>query len=254
VLKNRNFVMGLILVTVFGLLVYSPPTLLPLFLQNLLGYTSFQSGLAQYTRGIGSLLALPLIGILSSRLDNRIFIVIGTILTGVSALMLGNINLEVAKSSFNLANLVQGAGIAMTFVPLTTMTMGLLRNEEMGNATGLYNLMRNLGGSIGISVVTAMVVRGAQTHQAVLVTHLTPFDVNYQNAVQVGQAALAASVGDAQAQIMAPGSIYNSLLQQSSLLAYSDDFRWLAMVSFASLLAVFFMKRVAAPKGPVAMH
>lgn len=254
VLKNRNFVLGLVLVTVFGLLVYSPPTLLPLFLQNLLGYTSFQSGLAQYTRGIGSLLALPLIGILSSRIDNRIFIVIGTMLTCVSALMLGNINLEVAKGSFNLANLVQGAGIAMTFVPLTTMTMGLLRNEEMGNATGVYNLMRNMGGSIGISVVTAMVARGAQVHQAVLVTHLTPFDVNYQTAVQAGQAALAGSVGDAQAQIMAPGSIYNSLLQQSSLLAYSDGFRWLAMVSFASLVAVFFMKRVAAPKGPVAMH
>jgi DHA2 family multidrug resistance protein len=154
--------------------VYSPQTLLPLFLQNLLNYTALLSGLAQYPRSIGSLLVLPIVGILSGRMDNRILIAFGMVLCGVSCLMLGDINLEVAKSSFTLANLVQGAGISLLFVPLTTIAMGLLRNEEMGNASGIFNLMRNLGGSIGISAVTTIATRAAQVHQAYLVAHATP--------------------------------------------------------------------------------
>jgi DHA2 family multidrug resistance protein len=253
VLKNRNFLLGTILVTVFGVVVYSPQTLLPLFLQNLLNYTSLQSGLAQYPRGVGSLLVLPLVGFLSGRVDNRLLILVGTILTGVSSLMMGNIDLEVAKSSFVLANLIQGAGMAVTFVPLTTTAMGLLRNEEMGNATGIYNLMRNLGGSIGISVVTTMVTRGAQAHQAYLATHVTAYDTTYQTALQASQSMLGFSAGHAQALLMAPGAIYNALLQQSNLLAYVDDFRRLALVSFLSLVAVFWMRRVSG-KGTIAMH
>jgi len=254
VLKNRNFLLGTMLITVFGAVVYSPQTLLPLFLQNLLNYTAFQSGLAQYPRGIGSLLVLPLVAFLSNKMDNRILIVIGTILCGVSSLMMGDINLEVAKSSFTMANVVQGVGISLLFVPLTTMAMGLLRNEEMGNASGIFNLMRNLGGSIGIAMVTTMATRGAQAHQAYLVSHVTPYDTTYQTALNGVQTTLAQSVGPAQAQVMAPGVIYNALQQQSALFAYVDDFRWLAMVSFISLLTIFWMKRVAPQKGDIAIH
>ena len=254
VLKNRNFLFGTAMITVFGVVVYSPQTLLPLFLQNLLNYTALQSGLAQYPRGIGSLLVLPLVGYWSNKMDNRILIVAGTILCGVSCLMMGDINLEVAKSSFTLANLVQGAGISLMFVPLTTMAMGLLRNEEMGNASGIFNLMRNLGGSIGISAVTTIATRSAQAHQAYLVSHVTPYDTTYQSALQAGQTLLATRVGDAQAQLMAPGTIYSALQQQSALFAYVDDFRWLALVSFVSLLAVLWMKRVSPQKGTIAIH
>ena len=253
VLKNRNFALGTVLGTLFGVMVYSPLALLPLFLQNLLGYTALQSGLAQAPRGAGSLMVLPLVGILSSRVDNRKLLFTGLLLCGVSVLMLGDIDLEVSKSDFVLANLVQGMGMALTFVPLATTAMGLLRNTEMGSATGLFNLMRNLGGSIGTSMVTTLVERDAQAHQAMLVAHVTPFDPNYQAGLQAVQAALAPAVGPAQANLMAPGAIYNSLVQQSNLLAYVDDFRWLALVAFASILAVLGMKRVSA-KGSVAVH
>jgi DHA2 family multidrug resistance protein len=253
VLTNRNFFLGFIIVTLIGILSYSPLTLLPLFQQNLLGYTALQSGLAQYPRGIGSLLVLPLVGFLSSRVDNRIIILAGIVLSALAALMLGNINLEVAKTNFNLANLIQGAGVAIAFVPLATTAMGLLPNEQMGNATGLFSLMRNLGGSIGISMVTTMLARGAQVHQTMLVAHLTPFDPNFQAALQANQAALAPGVGPVQAQLMAPGMIYTSLLQQSSLLAYVDDFRRLAFLTLISFPAVLLMKRAAAKRG-VAVH
>jgi MFS transporter, DHA2 family, multidrug resistance protein len=253
VLKNRNFALGTVLVTVFGVMIYSPLALLPLFLQNLLGYNALQSGLAQYPRGAGSLMVLPLVGFLSSRVDNRKLIFAGLVLCGVSVLMLGDINLQVAKSNFALANLIQGAGMAMTFVPLATTAMGLLRNTEMGSAAGLFNLMRNLGGSIGTSMVTTMVARDAQAHQVMLVAHVTPFDPNYQAGLQSVQAALAPGVGPTQASVMAPGAIYNSLLQQSNLLAYVDNFRWLALLAFAAILAALCMKRVST-KGSVAIH
>jgi DHA2 family multidrug resistance protein len=218
-----------------------------------MGYTAIQSGFAQSPRGIGSLLAMPVVGLLTSKVDNRKLIVAGFLLSGVSTLMLGDINLEVAKSNFALANLIQGAGMALTFVPLATTAMGLLRNEQMGNAAGLFNLMRNLGGSVGISLVTTMVARGAQSHQAILVTHLTPYDLAYQSTLQTMQAAVAPQAGAAQAQYMATGLIHNSLLQQSSLLAYVDDFRWLALLCFVSILVVLFLKRVSA-KGAMPVH
>jgi DHA2 family multidrug resistance protein len=131
--------------------------------------------------------------------------------------------------------------------------MGLLRNDQMGNATGLFNLMRNLGGGVGISLVTTMIARGSAAHQAALVTHLTPYDSTFQSTLQNMQAALAPQVGTAQAQSMAAGSIYASLLQQSTLLAYVDDFRWLALLSFVAVPVVLFMKR-ASTKGTVSVH
>ena len=166
---------------------------------------------------------------------------------------LGNIDLEVAKSSFLLSNLIQGFGLSLTFVPLTATAMGLLRKEQMGNASGLFNLMRNLGASVGISLATTMVARGAQAHQATLVTHLTPLDPVLQSRLQAMRAALAQQMTAAQAQIMAPGVIYKSLLQQSNLLAYVDDFRWLALLCFVSIPLVFFLKKVSAT-GSVSVH
>jgi DHA2 family multidrug resistance protein len=158
----------------------------------------------------------------------------------------------VAKSNFALANLLQGAGLALTFAPLATTAMGMLTNEQMGNAAGLFNLMRNLGGGVGISLVTTMIARGSQAHQATLVTHLTPYDPAFQSTLQNMQSALAPEVG-IQAHLMAPGVIYSSLLKQSSLLAYVDDFRWLALLSFIAIPIVLFLKRVSR-KEAVSVH
>jgi len=253
VLKNRNFTVGTVLAFVVGVVSYSPLTLLPLFLQNLMGYTALQSGFAQSPRGLGALVMMPLVGQLVSRVDSRKLIIAGTILSGVAAFAMSNIDLEVSKSSFVVANLIQGAGLTLTFVPLATTAMGLLRKDEMGNAAGLFNLMRNLGGSVGISMVTTMVARGAQAHQATLVTHLTPLDPPFQSRLQTMGATLAEQVTAAQAQLMAPGAIYKSLLQQANLLAYVDDFRWLALLCFLSIAVVLCFKKVSV-KGAVSVH
>ncbi len=239
--------------TVIGVIFYAPQTLLPLFLQNLVGYNALQSGLAQAPRGIGILVAMPISGMLTSRIESRKLVAVGMVLTAVAAWMMSNIDLEVAKSSFLLSNLIQGFGLSLTFVPLTATAMGLLRKEQMGNASGLFNLMRNLGASVGIALVTTMVARGAQAHQATLVTHLTPLDPVFQSRLQAMGAALAQQVTGAQARVMAPGAIYQSLLQQSNLLAYVDDFRWLALLCFVSIPLVLFLKKVSS-EGKVSVH
>ena len=166
---------------------------------------------------------------------------------------MSNINLEVARGSFALANFIQGLGLALTFVPLATTAMGLLPKDQIGNAAGLFNLMRNLGGSIGISLVTTMVARGAQAHQAYLVTHLTPLDAPYLSGLQAMQTTLGQRVTPAQAQAMAPGAIYNALLQQSNLLAFVDDFRWLALLCPLSIPVVLFLRRVGSSR-KIAVH
>lgn len=141
----------------------------------------------------------------------------------------------------------------MSFVPLATATMGLLRKEEMGNGSGLFNLMRNMGGSIGVSLATTLQERAALAHQALLTKDLTPGNPVYQGALKSAETYLSTSVNAAQAHLMAPGVIYQSLLQQANLFAYVDVFRLLALVSFICILGVFGMKRVSA-HGTVPMH
>jgi len=253
VFKNRNFSVGTVLVGIASVLAYGPSTLLPLFLQGLMGYTALQSGMAQMSRGLGLLIGMPLVGMLINRVDNRFLIAGGFLVTGATAMMFGNLNQEFAQSYLFWPNFLQGIGLGLCMVPLMTVAVGMLRKEQMGNATGIFALARNLAASIGIALITSYIARSAQRHQADLVTHLTPFDAAYQSAAQSMQGALAAQVGPAQTQAAADGAIYHSLLSQSAMLAYVDDFRWLAFLCFMAVPLVIFIKRVIV-KDPVAMH
>jgi DHA2 family multidrug resistance protein len=167
----------------------------------------------------------------------------GMLLIVAAALMMGNFNLNMSSYDFFWPNFIQGMGMAMTMVPLMTVAMATISNEQMGNATGLFALVRNLAGSIGIAVAIAMQSRGALRHQAYLVSHLTPYDLPYQNAVQMGQAALTPAMGAAQAQPGAWGAIYQSLLLHSNMFAFVDEYRWLALVCFLSVPLVLLFKK-----------
>jgi len=144
-------------------------------------------------------------------------------------------------------------GMALTTVPLMTVAVATVRNEQMGNATGLFALARNLAGSIGIAVAIAMVSRGALRHQAYLVGHLTPYDLPFQTALQTGQTVLAPAMGAAQAQPGALGAIYKALLLHSNMLAFVDEFRWLALICFLSVPLVLAFKKTQA-RNDVMMH
>ncbi|MGA2603646.1 MAG: DHA2 family efflux MFS transporter permease subunit [Verrucomicrobiia bacterium] len=251
-LKNRNFAIGTVLITLMGVVIYSPLTLLPQFLQVLLGYPALDSGLAQSPRGLGAFLMLPLIGFLTGRLDARRLIATGFVIAGAAIFMFGNINLNIGIASIALPNFLQGVGMSMVFVPLATITTATFPNDQIGNATGIFNLMRNIGGSTGISVVTTMLARGAQAHQTILVAHLTPYGPAYQSRLQMLQAGLAPRVGSVLARQQAVGAMYQQLIQQSTMLAFIDNFRWLALVAVVCFVVAFLLKRVNPHSPPVA--
>lgn len=253
VFADRNFLSANILGAVSFLLLYGIQTLQPIMAESLMGYTAYVSGVAQAPRGLGMLIGTPLTGYLTGKVSNRILIGPGMALIAIASLMMGNFNLDISSHQFFWPNFIQGFGMSLTMVPLMTAAMATIRNEQMGNATGLFALVRNLAGSIGIAVSVAMVTRGALRHQAYMVSHLTPYDLPYQNAVQMGQAVLTPAMGNAQAQPGALGAIYQSLLLHSNMFAFVDEYRWLALVCFLSVPLVLLFKK-GESKREVMMH
>jgi DHA2 family multidrug resistance protein len=177
-------------------------------------------------------------------------VIFGTTLFGISSFLLGNLNLEIGMGNIVFANIIQGFGIAFTLVPLMTMTMARLRNEQMGNAAGLYNLVRNLGGGIGISLVTTFIARRAQARQAWMVGNLTPYDPAYQQRLAMMEGALARVTGAPQAQRQALAAMQGILIRQAALVAFLDIFRWIALAIAVCGPLALLMKKTVGRRGP----
>jgi len=141
-----------------------------------MGYPALQSGYAMSPRGVAAFIATFFVGRLVGKIRMRWMLCFGFVTLAISSFMLANINLQVSQLTVIWPSVINGIAISFIFVPLTTATMSQLGQAQIGNASGLYNLMRNLGGSIGIAFVTTMLARGAQAHQALMVGHLTPAD------------------------------------------------------------------------------
>jgi DHA2 family multidrug resistance protein len=137
---------------------------------------------------------------------------------------------------------------------MTTLAMGTLKNEQMGNATGIFNLMRNLGGSVGIATVTTLLARGAQTHQAVMSSHISTSDPMFVERQAMLTHSLTPALGHAAAGQASNGILYGWLLQQSSLGAYIDNFRLLAVLCVICLPFLFLFKKAKGKKPPPGAH
>ncbi|HET8781818.1 MAG TPA: DHA2 family efflux MFS transporter permease subunit [Pyrinomonadaceae bacterium] len=247
VLANRNFAVGTALIFAMGVVLYGTSALLPLFLQTLLGYPAAQSGLAVSPRGVGAVVSMILVGRLIGKIDGRYLIMFGFCVVGFSTYWLSDIDLQISIRSVAWPQIFSGFAMGFVFVPLTVLATGTLSNEQIGNATGIFNLMRNVGGSFGIAAVTTMLARGAQVHQAMMVSHLTPYDPVFQQRVSELMTTLGGS-------IQAYGSIYQTLLRQANLLAYIDNFRLLAFMCLLCTPAALLFKRVRAGRQASVMH
>lgn len=253
VLGNRNFAVGVVLITAMGIVLYGTIALLPLFLQTLMGYPALQSGLAVSPRGIGAVVSMVVVGRLVGKIDGRLLVMFGFVVVGLSSYLLGDINLEISISSIVWPQIIAGLAMGFVFVPLTVMTTGTLSNEQIGNATGIFNLMRNVGGSFGIAAVTTMLARGAQVHQAIMVSHLTPYDPAFQQRLNELAGALGGP-GSLATQQQAYGAIYQAVVRQASLLAYIDNFRILAFLCVICAPAALLFKRVRNGRRAAPMH
>jgi DHA2 family multidrug resistance protein len=244
VFTNRNFAIGCLLITLFGAAIYGLVTMLPLFYQELMGYTALNAGIAVSPRGLGAIIAMPIIGLLTARVDNRWLIGLGFFLFALCSLAFGTVNLAIGPWSFLWAIIISGFASGMVFVPLSTTAMGTLANEQIGNASGLYNLLRNVGGSVGISVVNTIVARHEQLHRNELVHSLTPSNPLLQQRLAM-----------LERLVSNPRSAYamleRTLNAQARLWAYVDDFRYMALLCFACLPFVFLLKKAKAKRGAV---
>src|SRR5437868_1800384 len=176
VFKARSYAVGVFLMSVVGFVLYGSMVLLPIMLQTLLGYPPLQAGIAMAPRGIGSFFMMPLTGLMTGRFDARKLLTAGLIVGGGTLLWLSVLNLQAGYWDIFWPQMIQGAGMSLLFVPLTTVTMDPIPRERMGYATSLFNLMRNIGGSVGIAITGTMLARNNQTTTSLLGSNVTAYD------------------------------------------------------------------------------
>jgi DHA2 family multidrug resistance protein len=242
--KDRNFAAGIALIAAVGVMLYGSIILQPIYLQTLMGYTALLSGLTLAPRGMASLVFSPLSGILTERKDPRYLVVIGISLSAFPLLfMMTGWNLQTDYGTFIIPNIIQGAGLVFLFVPLTTATMAYIPNEKIGMAAGLYNLVRNVGGSAGIALVNTMMARRMQFHHARLVENFYPGHPTAQQAFQNAQQFMASrglpAYSDPQSVY---GMLYGEVTRQSAMLAFIDNF-WLLGLMFFMVLPLLLLMR-----------
>ena len=243
VLKDRNFRTGCFLIALLGMCIYITIAILPLYYQEILGYTAFAAGLVVGPRGIGSFVGSPLIGILGSRFDNRKLLSMGFIGFGVCSLYFGMVNLDIGPFTLLLPITLTGFALSFVFVPLATLSTATISREEMGNATGLFNMLRNIGGSIGIAMATTAIIRRAAYYQTEIGAHVTATDPALQQKSQMIAGYLGQHLGRAAGRPEAMGLLYGLMQQQSALRAYVDVFRWTALLAFFCAGAVWLFRK-----------
>ncbi|HYK90532.1 MAG TPA: DHA2 family efflux MFS transporter permease subunit [Acidobacteriota bacterium] len=244
---DRTFLMACIMLFMVGFVLYGTTVLLPQFAQTLMGYTAELAGLMIMPGGFTIMICLPLVGFLLARYDARLLIAFGFLLLAISMFsMAHSFNLDVDFKTLLWARVFQSSGLAFLFIPINTAAYAYLPREKNNAASGLINLARNVGGSVGISFVTTMLARRMQFHQSVLTVHASSFNPQLQ-AVLHGATQRLLAPGFVTAQQRAFGQLYGSILRQASMIAYLDNFWVLAASILVMIPFVFLMKRP--PKG-----
>ena len=243
ILKDWNFALGCALILMFGLCIYSMITVLPLFYQELLGYTAFAAGLVVGPRGIGSILGMPVIGYLGGRVDPRYLLTFGFVGFGIMSLFLGNLTLGISPWTLLVPIVSTGFALSFVFVPITTQAYSTLPNNQIGGASGIFNLLRNIGGSIGISIAQTMLVRRTDAHQTQITGYVSKTQYWFEQQLSSLTGYLTQHTAAPNAQRAAAGTLYQQLGQQALLWSFVDVFRWTSLICFACVILVWFFKK-----------
>ncbi|MBE3134830.1 MAG: DHA2 family efflux MFS transporter permease subunit [Acidobacteria bacterium] len=246
VFRDRTYSAGVVLMTMQSFGLYGSLVLMPVLLQTLMGYPALQAGIAMAPRGLGSLIITPLVGIALAKLtmDPRKIIAVGLGVNALSLFWLAGLDLTAGYWDIFWPQFIQGVGLGMLFVPLATASMDRIPRETMGNATSLFNFMRNIGGSIGIAVVQTVLARDRQAHTNVLGSHVTLYDPSAQQVLENLRAAFVARGSDVvTAASRAQAAVWGMVQKQAGMLAFLDTFVLLGVVFLAMMPLVILMKR-----------
>ncbi|MBN2655297.1 MAG: DHA2 family efflux MFS transporter permease subunit [Nitrospirae bacterium] len=245
-----NTVMFFTFFNLFGSIV-----LLPIYLQSLMGYTSYLAGFVLGPGGIATLIAMPIAGILVNKINPKWLLASGIIVCAYSTYTMSQFNLSADLATVVWPRILLGIGMGFLFIPLTTLTMSSIHKEDMGDATSMYNLLRNLGGSFGVAFVTTVLARRSQYHQSRLTENLTPYDQQFQQAAS-GLESTLNSVGAEPSSAAHSGLalIYKELMRQASMLSFNDAFFLVSILMIAILPLVLIMKRGSSSGSQPPLH
>jgi DHA2 family multidrug resistance protein len=247
VLADRNLALACLHMLVFGGVLYGSTALLPLMLQTQFGYTAMQSGMALSPGGIVVAILMPLVGVMVTRVDPRYMVLGGVLVICASLLQMGSFSPAVDFRTIVLARMLQGFGLAFIFVPINTIAYANVAAIERNQASSMVNIARNIGGSIGIGLISTLVARSTQVHRAMMVEHASPYEPGYVLAHGALQARLQQQLGDPeQSRLLAHRLLSDQLDHQAAITAYLDQFRWLA-VAFLTLVPIVLLMRSHRP-------
>lgn len=253
--KNLSFSSGNIIMFFVFFSLFASIVLLPIYLQTVMGYTSFLAGLVLGPGGIAAMVAMPIAGRLVTKLNPKAILAFGIVAATYSIHLMAQFNVLADFNTVALPRFIMGWGMGFVIIPLTTMTMSSIRKEEMGNATGIFNLLRNLGGSFGVAFVTTMLARRAQFHQVHLTEHLTLFDQGFRSALpHVSQILQGRGLAPFLSNQGSLGAIQGEVLRQASMLSFNDAFHILSIMMVLVLPLVLLMRKGSRSESPSGVH
>jgi DHA2 family multidrug resistance protein len=238
-----------------GFVLYGSTVLYPLMMQELLGYTATHAGVTNFPRGLASFVFMPFVGFLTGKVDARKLLAGGLLLTAAAMFEASFFSLDVGFWDFALPLVLQGVGLGLIFVPLTTVTNDPVPRERMGNATSIFNLMRNIGASIGISTVEALQIRRMQAHTNYLVQHVNLGSAEAQQALARLRGGFISKGADpVTAAHRAQVALWGIVQRQAAMLSYNDVFRFLGGMFLIMVPLLLIMKKPKGGKGSAMVH
>ncbi len=244
IFADRNFTMGLVFIFIIGIVLLASLALLPPMLSRIFGYPTITTGLVMAPRGVGTMISMILVGRLVSRFDPRLLVVLGLGLTTTSLWMMTGFSPQMDKTPIIVSGVVQGLGLGLVFVPLSTVAFATLDQKFRADGTSLFSLVRNIGSSIGISVVSAVLTRNIQINHAELGAAISPYNPVLQQL----------SPFAAQGNSSALSQIDQLVNQQALMVSYVDDFKLMMMITLAAIPLAFLLSRPKPHAGGGAAH
>ena len=244
VFKDKNFTIGTFVQVVMQAVLLASLAILPQFLQSLMGYDAYKSGLSMMPRGLGALMAMFLCATLSNKIDNRLLVMIGLGCIAGGSWMLGGLNLQISTMNIGFPNFLFGIGLGLAMIPIITLSMATISNDQMTNASGLQNLLKNIGGAFGTSIVATLLSRGAQKHQFMLIEHLADTVQTYSERIQTYAGMFSSTVDPHTAHYLGQYNAYRLLMQQANLSAFIDAFRIFAIASIVIIPLILLLKNL----------
>jgi DHA2 family multidrug resistance protein len=247
VFLDRNFAVGSTVIAMVGLGLFSSMLLVALYTQKLMGYDAWTSGAVLAPGGFGNMLSLVVAARLVIHMDQRLLLALGCVLNAASLYMMSFLSLGMDYWSLVLPRFIQGLGLGFIFVPLTTLALSTIRRDKLGNATAAFNVLRNMGGGIGVALATTLLSRRSQYHQATLTSHITLWDPETAARLEAWTRHFLSHGADSfTAERRALLMVYRDTVGQAQVLAYADDFRLFAYLFSVPLLLIPLMRRVHA--------